>query len=115
MSICHVLVHSEPNAVASEADFRSSVFKFPVFSGESLCFFERRGNREYPIEYPIEGVDLKKVTTVRVTLSGTQNFGLWANRLIQIFIFRCHLKTQTRFWSPDQDHKFYSKSNKNVA
>ncbi len=32
-------------------------------------------------------------STVRVTSSGTQNFGLWTNRLIRIFIFRCHFWT----------------------
>ena len=26
----------------------------------------------------------------------TQNFGLWTNRLSQIFIFRCHLKTPSQ-------------------
>ena len=34
--------------------------------------------------------------TVRVTQSGTENFGLWTNRLNQIFIFRCHLKTPSQ-------------------
>ena len=43
----------------------------------------------------LQGEALSPIT-VRVTESGTQNFGLWTNRLSQVFIFRCHFWTCNR-------------------